>query len=266
MRAKLTLAAVLIATVLITMAWPIGTAKCGIVKDGLISYWTFDEADIDGDTVNDVWGESHGTIINDAQIVDGGKSGNALDPIPGHVIFDDSNMPAGNDPRTLSAWVNLDSVPQIHGAVIEWGTGADTQLCGIMISPGGKVFFVGAMADMESDGAMEVDVWNHVTITYDGELLRMYINGEFDKEDPPGLKWGNQPRTLNTMLNAGTIGVIINGDEGEEAFTAGLIDEVSVYDRTLRADEVEQNFNAEGMAVNSAGKAALTWGAIKSSN
>ena len=53
----------------------------------------------------------------------------------------------------------------------------------------------------------------------------------------------------------------------DEAFsTAGLIDEVSVYNRTLSADEVEQNFNAEGLAVNSVGKVALTWGAIKSSN
>ena len=58
---------------------------------------------------------------------------------------------------------------------MQWGTG----------------FFVGGHADMQSDGMMERGVWNHITITYDGELLRIYINGEFDKKDPPGLKWGD---------------------------------------------------------------------------
>ena len=136
----------------------------------------------------------------------------------------------------------------------------------MMVCRAGKGFFVGGLADIQSDGIMEQDVWNNITITYDGKLLRIYINGEFDKEDPPGLKWGNQPRKLNTVLGGtGAIGSIMNGDEGDEGFTGGLIDEVSIYDRTLSADEVEQNFNAEGLAVNAAGKVALTWGGIKPS-
>ena len=133
-----------------------------------------------------------------------------------------------------------------------------------MVCNGGTGFFVGGHADMQSDGMMEQDVWNNITITYDGELLRIYINGEFDKKDPPGLKWGNRPRKLNTVLGGtGAIGSLLNGDEGDEGFTFGLIDEVSIYDRTLSADEVEQNFKAEGLAVNAAGKLALTWGGIK---
>ena len=57
---------------------------------------------------------------------------NALDPIPGHVEFDDSNLPAGNDPRTLSAWVNLDSVLEACGSVIQYGSGGETNLLGMM--------------------------------------------------------------------------------------------------------------------------------------
>ena len=39
MRAKLTLTAVLVTTVLVTISWPVDTAKCGgVVTDGLISY------------------------------------------------------------------------------------------------------------------------------------------------------------------------------------------------------------------------------------
>ena len=105
----------------------------------------------------------------------------------------------------------------------------------MMVCKGGTAYVVGWEADMESDGTMETGVWNYITITYDGELLRIYINGEFDKKDPPGLKWGNQPRKLNTVLGGtGAIGSLMNGDEGDEGFTFGLIDEVSIYDRTLR--------------------------------
>ena len=129
----------------------------------------------------------------------------------------------------------------------------------------GGTYVVGWLADMESDGTMETGVWNHITITNDGELLRIYINGEFDKEDPPGLEWGNEPKTQDTVLGIGKIGALFNGNEAEEAFTFGLIDEVSVYDRTLSADEVKQNYNTDTQAtpVESAGKLALTWDGIK---
>ncbi len=125
---------------------------------------------------------------------------------------------------------------------------------------------MGWLADMESDGTRERGMGNHITITNGGELLRIYMNGEFDKEDPPGLKWGNEQKTLNTVLGIGKIGALWNGNEAEEAFTFGVIDEVSVYDRTLSADEVKQNYDTDtqaATAVDSAGKVALIRGGIK---
>ena len=60
----------------------------------------------------------------------------------------------------------------------------------------------------------------------------------------------------------------MNGDEAEEAFIFGVIDEVSIYDRALSADEVKQNNDTPTQAsgvvsVDTAGKLALTWGGIK---
>ena len=49
-----------------------------IVTDGLVSYWTFDEKDIDGFTVKDVWGENDAKIVGDPEIVDG-QVGEALE-------------------------------------------------------------------------------------------------------------------------------------------------------------------------------------------
>ncbi len=273
MRVKLnnTLTIVLITTVLVTMPWLMDTAEGGVVTDGLLSHWTFDIADIDGFTVKDVVGERHGTFIGPAEIIDGGKFGEALDPIPGHVEFPNSNLPAGNDPRTLSAWVKLDVVPDACSSLYMWGELADAAISGMMVCNGGTGFFVGGNADIMSDGTVEQNVWSYIAITYDGENLRAYINGELDKEARPGLQWGDQPRELATVLGnggIGTIGAIMNGDEAEEAFIFGVIDEVSIYDRSLSADEVKQNNDtttqASGVvAVDTAGKLVLTWGGIK---
>ena len=49
-----------------------------IVTDGLVSYWTFDEQDIAGFTVKDVWGENDGKIVGNPQVVDG-QVGEALE-------------------------------------------------------------------------------------------------------------------------------------------------------------------------------------------
>jgi len=266
-----TLTIVLISTVLATMPWLIDTAEGGVATDGLITHWTFDNADIDVFTVKDVVGERHGTFIGPAEIVDGGKFGQALDPIPGHVEFPNTGLPAGNDPRTLAAWVKLDSVPDACSSAFQWGELADAAISGMMVCNGGTGFFVGGLADIMSDGTVEQNAWSYIAITYDGEFLRVYINGELDKEAPPGLQWGDQARELATVLGndgIGTIGALMNGDEAEEAFIFGQIDEVSIYDRTLTDDEVKQNNDtttqASGVvAVDTAGKLALTWGGIK---
>ena len=49
-----------------------------VVTDGLVSYWTFDEQDIAGGTVKDVWGENDGKIVGNPKVVDG-QVGEALE-------------------------------------------------------------------------------------------------------------------------------------------------------------------------------------------
>jgi len=54
---------IIFALTVITLALQTNTAKSQIVTDGLVSYWTFDSADIKGTTVKDVFGDNDGTII-----------------------------------------------------------------------------------------------------------------------------------------------------------------------------------------------------------
>jgi len=41
------------------------------------------------------------------------------------------------------------------------------------------------------------------------------------------------------------------------------MDEVRIYNRALTAKEVQQNFDAEGLAVDSKNKLSITWAKIK---
>ena len=45
------------------------------VTDGLVSYWTFDQQNIVGNTAKDVWGKNHGTIVGNPKRVAGRVNG-----------------------------------------------------------------------------------------------------------------------------------------------------------------------------------------------
>ena len=64
-------------TLMITMALQSGYTQ-PIVTEGLVSYWTFDEKDLTGFTVKDVWGENDARIVGAPKIVDG-QVGEALE-------------------------------------------------------------------------------------------------------------------------------------------------------------------------------------------
>lgn len=63
MKTKVTLMTVFALTFLMTLSWQISIAESAeVITDGLLSYWTLDEVDIDGETVKDVWEDRDGTM------------------------------------------------------------------------------------------------------------------------------------------------------------------------------------------------------------
>ncbi|MFC1714537.1 hypothetical protein ACFL6S_12795 [Candidatus Poribacteria bacterium] len=69
-------------------------AEAQIATQGLVSYWTFDEAHTDGNTVKDIVASNDGSISGNPQAV-AGKIGKALQ-------FDgDDHVDCGNDPSLL---------------------------------------------------------------------------------------------------------------------------------------------------------------------
>ena len=109
---------------------------------------------------------------------------------------------------------------------------------------------------------LEQGKWYHVAGTYDGEMMRLYINGVEEKEVTDNVgevvdgKWSGTIETPADELQL---------KYGNEIYI-GAMDEIIIFNRALSAKEIKQL--ASGwqavMSVTSRGKLSSTWGKIKS--
>jgi hypothetical protein len=82
----------------------IGSTWAGVIQNGLVSYWTFDEAD---NAVKDTAGKNDGELMNGAQM-DVGKLGKGLklDGVDDHMKVATLNISPGTYAElTMMAWV-----------------------------------------------------------------------------------------------------------------------------------------------------------------
>ena len=96
--------------------------------------------------------------------------------------------------------------------------------------------------------------WHHVASTYDGDMIRQYIDGKLDVAyKPPAGK-------INSVEVVFRIGKGQTGLEG----MVGYVDEVAIYSRALSEDEINQDMNnGVFFAVDPGGKLATTWANLK---
>jgi hypothetical protein len=237
-------------------------AKARVVKEGLVSYWTFD--DIAGDTVKDAQGNNDGTIFGEPEIVEG-RFGKALkfNHQDNYVEMPDSASLDGMSGITVSLWANVETLSSVAGTdqtfinkdAAGWGSrlyriylDSPTNTLHWRIGDGGGAY----VAHPNGQTVLEKGEWYHITGISDENGALVYLNGVED-----GVFAGAEVPDNDTTLRIGRAHTDGFG-------YVGVIDEVAIYNRALTEDEIEQNFAAEGFAVpNPAGKLAVTWAKIK---
>lgn len=267
MNAKITLILVLAILVLQT-----NLVESQVVRDGLVSYWSFDVADVKGNTVIDRVGGNDGTIIGAPKQIAGKFGGafkfngnpDAIDigsPVNGSLDFgDDTDF-------SMMAWIKVDKPPELDGAqstIISKGDGGNnarilwkiiTTQVNVTIANeagGGPKLVLNSAKDVV-DGK-----WHHVLFASDrSDMTHIYIDGKLDAEGEE--TEGTDITTESRMY----IGASVRIGEATRRYFEGLIDEVGIYNRSLTADEVERNFTAKGLAVSPQKKLAIAWGEIK---
>ena len=203
-------------------------AQGQVVKDGLLSFWSFDGISLPD--VPDDFGDRDGTLIGSANVV-AGRFGQALEfSGDGFVEFDPTGLPEGDAPRTMAVWVHTGSGGGLK-APIEYGNGTSVGQRFSILIEGLAINFIGENADIWTSTEVASNEWSYVAVTYDGDTVRMYLDGEFFQE---GM------RSLDTEIveGFGRIGSNVRSHGNFEEAWDGMVDDVAIYDRALSDSEI----------------------------
>ena len=196
---------------------------------GLVSWWP------GGGTAQDLQDGNHGTLQNGTTFAPG-QVGQAfsLDGVNDVVTIPDS---ANQKPPalTIAGWINLAQAPatgQEYYLMSKYGGNFDgwilrigsTRVPTLSLSrPPAVVTHITAAV------AIPLNTWVHLTATYDGTTAALYIDGVV--QGTGMLNGGYTPTAVSMAIGAASW---FTG-----GFTAGLIDEVKLYNRALSVSEIQ---------------------------
>jgi len=193
---------------------------------GLVAHYAFE-----GDARDSSGNELHAAFVGTASTIDDADRGLVLtlDGVRGFVNCGDSTAFDVTEEITVAAWVRIDTIRKPWATVIAKGDSA-WRLSTFGEQNRFHFGVTGAPSYHAADGntTVSLDEWHHVCGTFDGERIRLYVDGEADAE-----------ASYTGQIGHNTFNVYI----GENAEVRprrwhGLIDEVCVYDHALDETEV----------------------------
>lgn len=225
-----------------------------VPTDGLVAYYPFN-----GNATDESGNKNHGTVNGATLTFDRDGNENSAysfsSNIVNYISADASNLPSGNNPRTISVWykalgINSDG---ISTQLLGYG-GVDTfpTNCGESFImnfenpdiPGGGIGLYEVQGHCQNfrrtaDIPTPINnTWHQITVTYDGDILKFFNNG-------------NLINTYSSIdMNTTVSGKIFcvgreTNETGDDAYTnenyngfTGSIDDVVIWDRALTDQEI----------------------------
>ena len=198
----------------------------------LVAAYGFDEGL--GGSVGDASGSGNGGSIGSATWAGVGRFGNALsfNGSGARVTVSDSASLDLTTAMTLEAWV----FPTAGGGwrdVIYKGPDDIYYLESSTASAPNPPGVGGTFASpLYGSSALPLNVWSHLAATYDGQTLRLYVNGVQVAS-----------RVVLTPIETSTGALTIGGDALYGQYFAGRIDEVRIYNTALSASQIQTDMN-----------------------
>jgi hypothetical protein len=227
---------------LISFALLLGMLPASVAQADLLGWWRFNEGS--GDTATDSSGNGHhGTLLGNPEWVAGPDGfGGALAFHPDKCIgvdcgvFDPTN---GTGQFTVALWAYWDGTGTFqHFITKSAGWGADTMMFQVELwgAHTSAQYTDRVGISYQGAGSVEFSImpkneWVHLTWTFDGTDLTLYVNG-VDEVGPKPFSIGPE---VDAQLE---IGYNSNRPELSERTFHGSLDEVRIYDKALTADEV----------------------------
>jgi glucose/arabinose dehydrogenase/PKD repeat protein len=202
---------------------------------GLVAAYGFNEGS--GGAAGDGSGHGHTGTVSGATWTAAGKFGGALvfSGANSWVTVADSDLLDLSTGMTLSAWVNPAVSTGWRTVVMkEQAAGLAYALYGSSTGslPASHVHVGGAERRVAGSSALPMSTWRHLAATFDGAILRLYVDG---------VQVGSLGRTGSILVSAGPLRIGGNGVWGE--YFQGMIDEVRVYNRALSPSEIQTDMN-----------------------
>ena len=231
------------------MSGRVGSITTDIIADGLVLNMdpanrasTIPSTSTDK-TFNTIDLSQSGSIITDATWQAGSNPTFDFDGSDGYI---DTNFTIDNSysELTLSAWINYTNFNGSYPAVMgQWVNNSFSNSTWLMyVWPTAKINTLfstgGSYVQAGYNTALSAGVWYNITTTWDGSIIKQYINATQDGSTPSlaSLNNGASTMLIGSWKNAAQSGIqlALNGEIGP----------IQIYNRGLSANEVLHNYNA----------------------
>ena len=217
--------------------------------DRLVAYYTFEKGEgslLENRAVGDPMDvrydskKLNGTINSGTWVISGGRwiGKNTLEfnGISDYVDCGNNRSLDITDGLTIEAWIYPLIIDTAHRRIViksHTGWNEPYYMYSLWVNSSGLGFGIsdGSTRHWKCKGSLSSNVWIHVAGTYDGSIMKWYINGVEVGTENVSITIGtnNQDIWLGKALGANT------------AFK-GLIDEVAIYNRALSAKEIRNHY------------------------
>ncbi len=235
----------------------IGYAEIG--EEDIVAFWLFDEGK--GDVAKDFSPNGNNAAFNGNPKWVAGKFGKAVsfDGAADYLSAEDSDsLDVVGEAITLLAWIKGDDWPASWNHIIrKTPENPRIYILGVHSTALPFTFLktnVQQYADIQGKKPLPTKEWIHLAMTYNGEEIAIYVNGEKDVAAPA----------------SGTIeaseGELRIGRGAPGGYFTGTIDEVGISRVALSQDEIKAIMNnglSGFLSIEPQGKLADTWGNIK---
>lgn len=165
------------------------------------------------------------------------------------------DLPQGNKPRSISVWVKFNAINSVN-YVLGYGSPANTQYFGLLqqaAAAGNSDLNLTGWGDTNNiivSVPLVKDLWYQYNITYDGNISKIYRNGQLLKSVD-----GIQRLTKGYILRLGAMNATIgiNAD----------IDDVKIYNVAMTDEQVMESYNSSKPTITAGTESIQTSGAIK---
>lgn len=212
-----------------------------------IAHWRFDEGS------GTVAGDSAGAGAPDGLLVGATWSPETTDGSAGSLDFDGTDdrvelgdFDLGSGPFSLLLWFRADDFEQMDGRLLSKASGFQEQdhlwmLSTLAVSTEHRLRFRlradGQTSTLVADaGDLSTGVWTHAAAVYDGQAMRLYLNGS-----PVGSLAKSGAVAADPAIDA----AVGNHPGGGRPFD-GLIDDVRIYDRALSGEDLLALLTGQG--------------------